>query len=58
MNDYFLENILKQINNDTKYKPTNKPSFLDENGAGKTQEDELVKKLISTCEEGIDYTKM
>ena len=36
----------------------NQPTFLDKFGAGKTEEDEIIKNLISTCEEGIDYTKV
>ena len=35
-----------------------RPAFLDKFGAGKTEEDEIIKNLISTCEEGIDYTKV
>jgi len=30
--------------------------FLDEFGEGFTQIDELIKKLICTCEEGVDYS--
>ena len=30
--------------------------FLEEFGDGKTQEDEIVQNLTTTCEEGIDYT--
>jgi len=30
--------------------------FLEELGEGKTQADEIVKNLIFTCEEGIDYS--
>ena len=47
-----IKNYSKPIKN--KYKN----SFLDENGAGFTCRDELIKKLISTCEEGIDYTRL
>ena len=32
--------------------------FLDEFGDGKTSEDEIVKNLTFTCEEGVDYTQM
>jgi hypothetical protein len=34
------------------------PTFLDKNGAGKNSEDELIKKLISTCEEGLNYNNI
>lgn len=40
---------------DYKYKTQ---SFLGEFGEGKTDKDEIIKKLISTCEEGIDYSKI
>ena len=30
--------------------------ILDEFGDGKTQDDEIIKNLITTCEEGIDYS--
>jgi len=58
MNDLFLKDILKSTNMKQDYKQKQKTSFLDEYGAGITSEDELIKKLISTCEEGIDYTKV
>ena len=58
MNDLFLKYLLKDTNIKQEYKKIFKPSFLDEYGAGKTEEDEIIKKLISTCEEGIDYTKV
>jgi len=58
MNDLFLQYILKKTNMKQDYKQRKKPSFLTENGAGITSEDELMKKLISTCEEGVDYTKV
>jgi hypothetical protein len=34
-----------------------KNSFLNENGAGLTCSDKLAGKLISTCEEGLDYSR-
>ena len=58
MNDLLIKYLLKDTNNMIENKQKHKPSFLDENGAGKTRDDELMKKLISTCEEGIDYTKV
>jgi hypothetical protein len=58
MNDLFIKQILKDTNTMPDYKVKQKPSFLDENGAGKTENDELIKKLIVTCEEGIDYTRV
>jgi len=58
MNDLLLKILLKKTNTIQNYKQIKKPSFLNENGAGITSEDELMKKLISTCEEGIDYTKV
>jgi len=57
MNDLILKYILKDTNPTQDYKQKQKTSFLDVNGAGLTNEDELMKKLISTCEEGIDYSK-
>ncbi len=32
--------------------------LFDEFGDGKTDEDEIVKNLTFTCEEGVDYTKI
>jgi len=58
MNDLLLKYILKKTNMKQDYKQKNKPSFLNENGEGITSENELMKKLISTCEEGVDYTKV
>jgi len=58
MNDLLLKYILKKTNMKQDYKQKNKPGFLNENGEGVTSEDELMKKLISTCEEGVDYTKV
>lgn len=47
------------IKNYTKPKKNKyKNSFLNENGAGLTCNDKLTKKLISTCEEGIDYSRL
>jgi len=58
MNNLFLKYIRKSTNMKQDYKQKQTVSFLDENGVGITSEDELIKKLISTCEEGIDYTKV
>ena len=58
MNDLFLKYILNTTHTKQDYKQKHKPSFLNENGVGITSEDELMKKLISTCEEGVDYTKV
>ena len=58
MNDLFLKYLLEKANNTIVDRRTYHPTFLDKNGAGKNSEDELIKKLISTCEEGIDYTKV
>ena len=58
MNDLFLKYLFEKNHNTLEDKRTYHPTFLDKDGAGKTSEDELIKKLISTCEEGIDYTKV
>ena len=47
-----IKNYSKPMKN--KYKN----SFLNEFGAGLTCSDKLVEKLVSTCEEGIDYSKL
>ena len=47
-----IKNHIKPMKN--KYKN----NFLNENGAGLTCDDKLTKKLISTCEEGVDYSRL
>jgi len=58
MNDLFLKYLIKKSDNIIEDKHFYHPTFLNKNGAGKNSEDELIKKLISTCEEGIDYTRI
>ena len=55
MNDlvkHNIKNYIKPMKN--KYKN----SFLNEFGEGLTCNDKLTKKLIATCEEGIDYKEL
>ena len=56
MNDLVKNNIKNYINPLKKRKI--KIGFLDEFGAGITGKDKIIKNLISTCEEGIDYSKI
>ena len=58
MNDLFIENILTYAEINTQKEKKIQISFLDEFGEGKTEEDEIIKNLIFTCEEGIDYRKV
>ncbi|MBL0708735.1 MAG: hypothetical protein JJW00_06805 [Sulfurimonas sp.] len=58
MNDLTIEYILKYGEVSTQKDTKIKMQFLDEFGEGKTDKDEIVKNLIFTCEEGIDYTKI
>ena len=58
MNDLFLKYLLEKNNYIEEDRRVYHPTFLDKDGAGKTSEDEIIKKLISTCEEGVDYTKV
>jgi len=57
MNDLYLQYLLNKQIDGTKETKKYHPTFLDKNGEGITSEDELIKKLISTCEEGLDYSK-
>ncbi|WP_373035553.1 hypothetical protein [Sulfurimonas sp.] len=58
MNDLYIENLLSYEEIDTQKERKIELSFLDEFGEGKTGEDEIIKNLIFTCEEGIDYRKV
>jgi len=58
MNDLLIEHLLTYGETSTKKEKKIEISFLDEFGEGKTGEDEIVKNLIFTCEEGIDYSKL
>jgi len=58
MNDLLLEYILQNLEVDTEKEKKIEISFLDKYGAGITAEDNLISKLISTDEEGNDYSKM
>lgn len=55
MNDLLLEYILKNLELDTQKERKIELDFLDEYGDGKTSDDEIIKKLIFTCEEGLEY---
>ncbi|MEA3330843.1 MAG: hypothetical protein U9Q29_04015 [Campylobacterota bacterium] len=58
MNDLFIE-ILTNNQGSSVYKERFiELEFLSEFGEGKTEEDEIVKKLIFTCEEGVDYSEV
>ena len=56
MNDLLIEIITNFENTTTKKEPKIELEFLDEFGEGKTEKDEIVKNLIFTCEEGIEYS--
>ncbi len=58
MNDLFIENITNNQNPDTYKEQKIELEFLDEFGAGIGEEDELMKKLIFTDEEGRDFSDM
>lgn len=54
MNNSIFKHILKTRAKNKKIKI----GFLDKQGAGVTEEDELSKKLIFTDEEGRDFSKV
>ncbi|MDA3909168.1 MAG: hypothetical protein PF437_08765 [Sulfurimonas sp.] len=58
MNDLYIEHLLSYEKIYTQRERKIELGFLDEFGEGKTGEDEIVQKLVFTCEEGIDYTKV
>ena len=58
MNDLFIENMTNNQDPSTQKDSRIELEFLDEFGDGKTQDDEIVKNLIFTCEEGFDYTQI
>jgi len=55
MNDLLLEYLLKNLEIETTKEKKIEIGFLDEYGEGKTSEDEIIKNLIFTCEEGTVY---
>lgn len=57
MNDLMIQLLTNFQDATTEKEPKLKLDFLDEFGDGKTENDEIVKNLIFTCEEGLDYTK-
>ena len=58
MNDIIIEYLLTYGEiTAQKDKKIELPLF-DEFGDGKTTEDEIIKNLTFTCEEGVDYTSM
>ena len=58
MNDLFIENITNDQNPTIQKEPRIELEFLSEFGEGKTPDDEIVKNLIFTCEEGFDYKEI
>lgn len=58
MNDLYIEHLLSYEDIDTQKEKKIQLSFLDEFGEGLTNKDEIIRNLIFTCEEGIDYTKV
>ena len=58
MNDLYIEYLLSYEQISAKKEKKIELDFLDEFGEGKTSEDKIVKNLIFTCEEGIDYRKV
>jgi len=58
MNDLTIEYLLNYGEITAQKDKKIEIKFLDEFGEGKTNEDEIIKNLIFTCEEGIDYTKI
>jgi len=58
MNDLFIENITNNQNPDIKKEQKIELEFLSEFGAGISEEDELMKKLIFTDEEGRDFSEI
>lgn len=58
MNDLGIKHLLKRVKISTFNKKKIEIGFLDKHGAGITEEDELLQKLIFTDEEGKDFSKM
>ena len=58
MNDLMIQQLTDYQDTMLNKNQKIKLEFLDEFGEGKTQEDEIIKNLIFTDEEGRDYTKM
>ena len=58
MNDLMIELLTNFQDITIRKEPKIKLEFLDEFGEGKTEEDEIVKNLIFTDEEGRDYSRV
>jgi len=58
MNDLFIENITNNQDSSTQKESCVELEFLSEFGAGLSEEDELMKKLIFTDEEGRDFSEI
>ena len=58
MSDSGIKHLIKRIKMATFKKKKIEIGFLDKDGAGITGEDELLEKLISTDEEGKDFSKI
>jgi hypothetical protein len=58
MNDLFIENITNNGDGTTKRESCIELEFLSEFGAGVSEEDEIMKKLIFTDEEGRDFSEI
>jgi len=58
MNDLFIENITNNQDGTAKKESYIELEFLGEFGAGISEEDEVMKKLIFTDEEGRDFSEI
>lgn len=58
MNDLIIQLLTNFQDTATKKESKIELEFLNEFGEGKTEEDEIMKNLIFTDEEGRDYSKI
>ena len=58
MNDLVIQLLTNFQDTTTKKESKIELEFLNEFGEGKTEEDEIMKNLIFTDEEGRDYSKI
>ena len=58
MNDITIEYLLTYGEITTQKEKKIVLPLFNEFGEGKTSEDKIVQNLISTCEEGVDYSKV
>lgn len=58
MNDLFIEMLTNNQNGNVYRESYIELEFLGEFGDGKNENDEIIKNLTFTCEEGIDYTEI